>query len=68
MRAHQMFADDGSSQEPNYNNQLVAEICEKLGPFQYGAAPNDGQPREKRELTTLENGARYEGEWNTSTN
>jgi len=60
----------GSAVEPNYSNPRVLEIKEKLGAFDYDtAAPkNDGVVRKKRALITLENGARYEGEWNEQTN
>lgn len=33
-----------------------------------GSTSNDGVKRIKRALITLENGARYEGEWNEVTN
>ena len=47
----------------------MQEIKEKLGPFNYEPGPSDdGVKRKKRALITLENGARYEGEWNESTN
>lgn len=55
--------------EPNYHNPKVQEIKERLGPFKYGNSTqdNDGVQRKKRALITLENGARYEGEWNEQT-
>jgi hypothetical protein len=40
-----------------------------LGSFNYDPQPSsDGIKRKKRALVTLENGARYEGEWNEETN
>jgi hypothetical protein len=55
-----------------YNNPRVQEIKEKLGPFKYetqtGGNASDGVRRKKKALITLENGARYEGEWNEETN
>ena len=54
--------------QPNYDNHKVQEIKERLGPFKYDPAPaNDGVKRVKKAQITLENGARYEGEWNEST-
>ncbi len=55
--------------DPNYDNQTVMEIKKHLGSFNYEPAPSDdGVARKKRALITLENGARYEGEWNESSN
>jgi len=66
MASHTKF---GSHVEPNYANQRVQEIKVKLGGFNYNPAPvDDGVLRKKRALITLENGARYEGEWNEATN
>lgn len=49
----------------NYSNPKVQEIKERLGSFKYEPAPKeDGVNRRQRALITLENGARYEGEWN----
>ena len=43
----------------------MQEIKERLGSFNYEPIPSDdGVRRKKRQLITLENGARYEGEWN----
>jgi hypothetical protein len=54
---------------PNYSNPKVLEIKDRLGAFNYEPTPkDDGVKRKKRALITLENGARYEGEWNESTN
>mmetsp|Transcript_22718 Transcript_22718/g.21896 ORF Transcript_22718/g.21896 Transcript_22718/m.21896 type:complete len:119 (+) Transcript_22718:281-637(+) len=53
----------------NYSNPKVQAIKEELGEFEYDTTPmNDGVRRKKRQLITLENGARYEGEWNEETN
>ena len=58
----------GTGGEPNYANSTVMEIKRQLGPFVYDApATEEGSKRKKRPLTTLENGARYEGEWNETT-
>ena len=55
--------------EPNYSNPTVMEIKKQLGAFNYEPKPSDdGIVRKKRALITLENGARYEGEWNEETN
>jgi hypothetical protein len=55
--------------DPNYQNPKVLEIKDRLGPFNYEPSPaDDGVKRKKRALITLENGARYEGEWNELTN
>ena len=66
MASHTKF---GTADEPNYANPKVQFIKEKLGPFNYNPAPSeDGVKRKTRPLITLENGARYEGEWNEVTN
>lgn len=53
----------------NYQNAKVIQIKENLGEFKYEPTPaDDGVKRKKRQLITLENGARYEGEWNEDTN
>ena len=38
---------------------------EQLGPFNYDDLESENQPGEleQREMVTLEDGARYEGEW-----
>lgn len=55
--------------ELNYSNPKVLAIKEKLGGFNYSPSPeDDGVKRKKRELITLDNGAKYEGEWNMTTN
>ena len=55
--------------EANYSNPKVQEIKARLGSFNYNPVPkDDGIKKEKRPLVTLENGARYEGEWNIATN
>lgn len=47
----------------------MLEIKDQLGDFNYEPKPSeDGVKRKKKALITLENGARYEGEWNESTN
>jgi hypothetical protein len=54
----------GTVADPQYNNPTVQDIKEKLGGFDYDPAPSDdGVKRKKRAAITLENGARYEGEW-----
>jgi len=54
---------------PNYANVKVQEIKERLGSFNYEPSPpRDAVKRIKRNLIVLENGARYEGEWNEATN
>ena len=47
--------------------RLVMQIRNSLEPFSYEPAPlPDGKRRTKRALTTLDNGAEYEGEWDDS--
>ncbi len=56
---------------PNYENPVVMNIREKLGPFEYDSQKinyRDGVTRQRRGQMTLENGARYEGDWNVSDN
>ena len=50
----------------------VMEIRDRLPPFQYGTSPGDeeyepGIVKEQRPMMTLNDGARYEGEWNVAT-
>lgn len=55
--------------QPNYENPLVQSIKQKLGPFNYEPAPKkDTVKRVYRDLQTLENGAKYEGEWDIDRN
>lgn len=55
--------------EPNYNNERVQNILARLGPFNYSPAPGHDNVRRKRmPQLTLENGAKYEGEWNEESN
>lgn len=45
---------------------MVLRIRESLPPFEYEPLPApDGVSRVKREMIVLENGAEYEGEWDT---
>lgn len=48
----------------DFVNQTVAQIYQQKGAFK--APTSTGGNVERRALTTLENGARYEGEWNKS--
>lgn len=50
-----------------YSNATVNEIARKLGPFQYPSGRASDQPRTRKEVQQLENGARYVGEWNDAT-
>lgn len=52
-----------NEQEPNYLNQDVQTIRQQLGDFDFGNEEVDHGQREFREELTLENGAKYEGEW-----
>jgi len=55
--------------QPNYDNPLVLSIKSKLGNFNYDPAPKkDTIKRAYKDLITLENGAKYEGEWDLSAN
>ena len=47
----------------NYDNQDVQRIRQQLGPFDYQQDPGGLGQRETRPLVSLENGARYQGEW-----
>lgn len=59
----------GYGMQPNYENPLVLSIKHKLGGFNYEPAPKkDTVRRVHRELITLENGAKYEGEWDSDKN
>lgn len=54
---------------PNYDNPLVQAIKKRQGTFNYDPAPKrDGVQRLTRGLLTLENGAKYEGEWDEQNN
>jgi hypothetical protein len=53
---------------PIYDCPEVMRIREESGAFNYEIGPyleelNDGQDREKRELTSIDNEAKYQGEW-----
>jgi hypothetical protein len=53
----------------NYDNPKVKEIKGQMGSYDYSPAPrDDGVFREERPEVSLENGARYSGEWNKATN
>jgi hypothetical protein len=53
----------------NYDNPVVADIKKKLGAFNYNPAPAPASyQRQRKPLIVLENGAKYEGEWNVATN
>jgi hypothetical protein len=47
-------------QPPIYDCPEVMRIREESGPFNY---VNDGEPRQKRALVTIDNEAKYQGEW-----
>ena len=50
--------------QPNYENPLVQNIRSQLGAFNYEPAPQkDNVKRVRKGLITLENGAKYEGDW-----
>lgn len=55
---------------PNYDNPIVQNILQRLGQFDYEPIPKyqDKIRREYQSQTTLENGARYEGEWDLQRN
>lgn len=55
-------------QPPLYDCPDVMRIREESGPFNYEEGDymdmlNDGAPREKRSLITIDNEAKYQGEW-----
>jgi hypothetical protein len=55
-------------QPPLYDCPEVMRIREEQGPFNYEEGDyldmlNDGQPRDKRLLVTIDNEAKYQGEW-----
>ena len=60
------------NQTPNYDNPFVQSIRERLGPFDYDPVPaqykDSNVRRVRRPLITLENAARYEGEWDADRN
>ena len=51
-------------QPPMYDCQEVMRIREESGPFNYN---NDGIKREKRAMITIDNEAKYQGEWEGET-
>lgn len=59
------FGNFGSALEPNYDNATVQNIRQSLKDYNYeeNAPATDNEQREYRDVVTLENGARYEGEW-----
>lgn len=55
-------------QPPEYDCPEVMRIREESGPFNYEVGPymeeySDDQERDRRELTTIDNEAKYQGEW-----
>ncbi len=61
--------DDMNGGVANYDNPVVIEIKQKLGAFNYNPAPPPVRyQRQRKGLIVLENGAKYEGEWNLNTN
>ena len=55
----------GQAAEPNYDNETVANIRDQLGDYdfdEYKPSP-DGVQKVFKDLVTMENGAKYEGEW-----
>ena len=55
----------GMSSTTNYDNPKVKEIKDKMPEFDYNPQPaDDGVAREERPKVSLENGARYQGQWN----
>ena len=54
---------------PNYDNPLVQSIKQRLGSFNYEPSPpKDLIKRMRKGLIVLENGAKYEGEWDNENN
>jgi hypothetical protein len=49
--------------ENNYDNPQVKELEETLGRFDFGQPPHESNSLEFRGMQTLENGAKYQGEW-----
>ncbi len=64
------FRGTGLNVEANYANPVVQEIKRQLGEFNYNPkpTPDKGSVLKSRSMITLENGARYEGEWNEESN
>lgn len=56
----------GLAQEPNYENETVQNIREQLGDYDFEEykPSQDGVQKTFRDIVTMENGAKYEGEWN----
>lgn len=61
-------AEADNQQDNNYDNPQVKELEDKLGRFEYAQAPKENQQLEFRGMKTLENGAKYQGEWIKGTN
>lgn len=62
-----MTKDFNARVEGDYKNERVEEMVMKLGDFEFSNdhdALYDDAPRERRAFRTLENGAKYSGEWN----
>ena len=52
----------------NYDNPQVKDLENRLGQFDYGQPPQENNELEFRGMVTLENGAKYQGEWIKGTN
>jgi hypothetical protein len=61
--AHNKFNQVADSGESNYDNPQVKDLEDRLGKFEYGQDQPETHPLEFRGMVTLENGAKYQGEW-----
>lgn len=59
----QQFTKDLSTTHPEDVNEMVQQLLDKLGPFDYGTVPAEYAHRQMRSMVMLENGSKYEGQW-----
>lgn len=68
-RIREVRGSDGMMNRPsydgvaNYDNPEVQNIRQTLGDFDYGSDDSKLGKREDRPFITLENGAKYQGQW-----
>ena len=61
------FAQSIKHNYPEDINHEVQNILDEMGPYDYGDIPNEYANRVMKKIVVLENGAKYEGQWNEQT-
>ena len=61
------FATTIINNYPQHANEEVHNIIKRLGAFDFGDVPGEYANRSIKRLVILENGSKYEGQWNENT-